>query len=116
MEREVVAMSLTDVPFALSVHREGAAVVVAVSGELDLDTSPRLRRVLLDLVRDQGNRSIVLDVASLTFIDSSALGVLVTVHRDLSAVDGVLTVRSPTNAVRRVFEITGLDRAIVVDG
>ena len=108
-------MSLTDIPFALSVRREGAAVVVVVSGELDLVTSPRLRRVLLDLVRAQGSRSIVLDVASLTFIDSSALGVLVTVHRDLAAVDGLLTVRSPSNAVRRVFEITGLDRAIVIE-
>jgi anti-sigma B factor antagonist len=114
MEREVVAMSLTDVPFSLSVRREESAVVVVVGGELDLDTSPRLRHVLMDLVRAQGNRSIVLDVAWLTFIDSSALGVLVTVHRDLAAVDGRLTVRSASNAVRRVFEITGLDRAIVV--
>jgi anti-sigma B factor antagonist len=109
-------MSLTDVPFALSVRREGSAVVVVVGGELDLDTSPRLRHVLLDLVRAQGNRSIVLDVAELTFIDSSALGVLVTVQRDLAAMDGHLAVRSPSNAVRRVFEITGLDRAIAIEG
>jgi anti-sigma B factor antagonist len=109
-------MSLTGVPFALSVRREGAAVVVAVGGELDLDTSPRLRSVLLDLVRDQGNRSLVLDVADLTFLDSSALGVLVTVQRDLAAMAGRLVVRSPSNAVRRVFEITGLDGAIVLEG
>jgi anti-sigma B factor antagonist len=115
VDREVVAMSLTDVPFALSVRREGSAVVVVVGGELDLDTSPRLRHVLIDLVRAQGNRSLVLDMADLTFIDSSALGVIVTVQRDLAAIDGRLTVRAASNAVRRVFEITGLDRAIVLD-
>jgi anti-sigma B factor antagonist len=109
-------MSLTEVPFALRVRREGTAVVVVIAGELDVDTSPRLRHVLHDLVRSQGNRSLVLDVAGLTFIDSSALGVLVTLQRDLTAIDGRLTVRSASRAVRRVFEITGLDRAIVLDG
>jgi anti-sigma B factor antagonist len=109
-------MSLTDVPFALSVRREGPAVVVVVGGELDLDTSPRLRQVLVDLVRSQGNRTIVLDVATLTFLDSSALGVLVTAQRDLAGIGGQLTVRSPSNAVRRVFEITGLDRVLLLEG
>ena len=109
-------MSLTDVPFALSVARKGKEVVVKVGGELDLDTSPRLRHVLLDLVRAQGNRSLVLDVAAVTFLDSTALGVLVTVQRELAAIRGTLTVRSPTNAVRRVFEITGFDKAVVLAG
>jgi anti-anti-sigma factor len=108
-------MSLTDVPFALSVRREGPAVVVVVGGELDLDTSPRLRQVLLDLVRAQGQRTILLDVATLTFLDSSALGVLVTVQRDLTGGGGQLTVRAPSNAVRRVLEITGLDRVLAVE-
>ena len=108
-------MSTTDAPFALSVRREHAVVVVAVAGELDLDTTPQLRHVLLDLVRAQGETAIVLDVAELTFLDSSALGVLVTVVRDLEAMKGRLVVRSPSNAVRRVFEITGLDRAIAIE-
>ena len=109
-------MSLTDVPFDLRVSDEGAVAVVSVDGELDLETSPRLRQVLLDLVRVKGKRAIVLDCAALTFLDSTALGVLVTVHRDLASVGGRLTVRSASNAVRRVFEITGLDRAIDLEG
>ena len=52
----------------------------------------------------------------MTFIESSALGLQVTVQRDLAAMDGRLVVRSASNAVRRVFEITGLDRAIVLEG
>ena len=115
MNREVPAMPTTDAPFVLTVRREGPEVVVVIGGELDIVTSPQLRTVLLDLVRTEGQRSIVLDVAELTFIDSSALGVLATVLRDLEALDGRLTVRSPSNAVRRVFEITGLDKAIVVE-
>ena len=106
---------VTDVPFELSVVTEGSTAVVSVGGELDLDTSPRLRNVLLDLVRVQGVREVVLDTATLAFLDSTAIGVLVTVQRDLSAVDGRLVVRSPSNAVRRVFEITGLDQAIVLE-
>ena len=108
-------MSLTGVPFDLRVATAGSTAVVSVGGELDLDTSPRLRKVLLDLVRVQGMREVVLDTAALTFVDSTALGVLVTVQRELSAVDGRFVVRSPSNAVRRAFEITGLDQAIVLE-
>ena len=110
-------MSVTDAPFALSVSAsEGAVAVVAVGGELDLSTSPRLRHLLLDLVRVQGKRELVLDCTDLTFLDSTAVGVLVTVQRDLAADGGRLVVRGASNAARRVFAITGLDRAIVLEG
>jgi anti-sigma B factor antagonist len=67
-------------------------------------------------VRSQGNRSIVLDATELAFLDSTGLGVLVTVQRDLAAANGTLVVRGASRSVRRVFEITGLDGTIILEG
>ncbi len=78
---------------------------IRVRGEVDIATSPLLRRQLERLV--DGDEPIVVDVSEMTFIDSSGLGVLVEMlHRRH---DGAgITLRGIQEPVRRVFEITGL--------
>jgi anti-anti-sigma factor len=108
-------MSTTEADLHASITREAGDVIVAVGGDLDLMTTPRLRHLLLDLVRAQGNLSVVLNMAQVTFIDSSALGLIVTLHRELRDRAGTFIVRNPSRAVQRVFEITGLDRSLNLD-
>ena len=100
--------------FALASKRLGAtACVVEVGGELDLNTSPRLRSHVSALL-SEGADLIVIDLSETTFIDSSALHVLLDLRRRLHDVGGRFAVVCPTAAVRRTFEVTGVDGLLAI--
>jgi anti-sigma B factor antagonist len=88
---------------------EGEPILVAV-GEIDVATSPLLRAELATLIAREPN-SITLDLEHVSFVDSSGLGVLVgALKRFREAGDRRdFTILHPQDAVRKVFDITGLD-------
>lgn len=87
--------------------------VLEVLGDLDMATSPRLRDSLRQLI-DAGDRQVVVDLAGVGFMDSSALGALVAFFKELRDVGGRLCVAAPQPGVRGVLSITSVDRAIDV--
>ena len=56
-----------------------------------------------------------IDVGLLIFIDSTGLSLLVSVHKKVRALGHSLTIRDPTPATRRLFQITGLDDVLTVE-
>lgn len=84
--------------------------MIAVEGDLDLVSAPKLRCALLDRL-EAGERRIVLDLSLVTFMDSTALGVLVGVNRRMSP-HGILVMSGAQPSVLRLLEMTGLDRAL----
>lgn len=97
----------------IHVDVEPGRIVCWLAGELDALTAPKLRAVLAEHA-DQG-RDAVLDLSALAFIDSSGLGVLVGALKRFQAASHHVTLRHPTLGLRRVLEITGLDRAFPVE-
>ena len=95
--------------FGYTVARDGDTATVLASGEIDLASSPELRRQLQALL-DDGVRRISLDLGGLTFIDSPGLRVLVGVLKRVNenGDDGAFEIRGLKGPVRKVFEITGL--------
>ncbi|MDN4160416.1 STAS domain-containing protein [Nocardioides abyssi] len=91
-------------------HTEGYAVVVA-RGEIDLATVGGFRLVLSELMVD-GHVHVVVDLADVPFIDSSALGALVAAHRRARGLGGSLAVAGIQAPVARILELTGLDRVL----
>lgn len=87
--------------------------VVQVAGVLDLGTLPELRTCLKQAM-DGGEARIVLDLAGVRLIDSSALGVLVSASQQLRQRSGVLCLACVQPLVRRVLELTSVDRLIDV--
>lgn len=87
--------------------------VVSPAGDLDLHTVPALRR-RLDEVRAGGRNSIIVDLTSVDFLDSSALGLLVNVQRQLAEAGGGLKVACPQPHVQKVFRITRLAEVIPI--
>jgi anti-sigma B factor antagonist len=81
--------------------------VISFEGELDLATAPRLKWILIDAL-EAGHENLVVDLSLTTFMDSTALGVLVGVNRSLG-VDVRIAIVCPQSAVLRIFELSGLD-------
>lgn len=89
------------------------AHVVAVAGEIDLFTAPELKLRLSEPV-DAGVGTVIADLRATTFLDSSSLGVLIGAHRRLQSRGGRMVVVCDNPAIRRTFEITGLDRVLTI--
>jgi anti-sigma B factor antagonist len=93
---------------------DGNAFVVSLAGEVDLYTAPELKRAL-DGITDLGGTSAVVDLADVSFIDSTTLGVLLRAHSELQGLGGRLVLVASDRRVLRTLEITGLDRVLPIE-
>jgi anti-sigma B factor antagonist len=88
--------------------------LVALVGDLDLNTAPDLTRVL-DTFIENGPAEVVLDFSGLSFLDSTGISVLIAAQSSLNQQGRRLTIRSPRAPARRLFEITGLTEILNVE-
>ncbi len=93
----------------LDVTEQNGWAVLAVRGEVDVYTAPRLREKLVELV-SEGKSRIVVDLEAVEFLDSTGLGVLVGGLKRVRTNDGELRLVCTQNRILRVFEITGLTK------
>src|SRR5919202_3396063 len=92
---------------------DGDRHVVAVRGEIDLFTAPELKQKLTDAI-EGGKSRIVVDLTDTTFLDSTALGVLIGAVKRLRSREGVLTIVNTDANIAKTFEITGLDQIFTI--
>jgi len=87
--------------------------IVAVRGEIDLFTAPELKHVLAQCM-EAGRVRIVVDLTEATFLDSTALGVLIAGVKRLRARGGELALVNVDENIAKTFEITGLDQIFTI--
>lgn len=95
--------------FAMEVARQGARIDVALSGELDAYSAPRLREGMAQLGEIAG-RHVVVDLGRVGFVDSAGLSAIVSTLRAVKEADGAVSLRSMSPQLHKLFEITGLSR------
>jgi anti-sigma B factor antagonist len=88
------------------------AYVIALQGELDLYSTPRLLAELEALVPD--GPEIVLDLTGVTFIDSTALGAILLGARKLRQAGGGIAIVSPGATTTKLLSMVGIDRVVPV--
>jgi anti-sigma B factor antagonist len=94
--------------------REGGVVVIA-GGEIDLASSPELRKALLD--PQASAQTVVLDLREVTFIDSSGLGVIVGQQKRARETGKDFAVAiAGASAVERILELSGLVKVLDLVG
>lgn len=86
------------------------AVIAAVTGELDFGTTSRLVSALGDAPAE--GCDVILDLAGLTFCDSTALGTLVALHKRVAEHGGRLFLTAVGRPVLDAITVTSLDRLL----
>jgi anti-anti-sigma factor len=89
---------------------EAGVPTIKLSGEVDMSNVDALRRLIEPVVARAPER-VIFDLASLTFMDSSGIALLLQVSAKTEAV----RVRDPSALVRRMIDATGLSDVLVVD-
>ena len=87
--------------------------IVAVGGEIDVYTAPKLRDKISELVAT-GSYDIVVDMHEVEFLDSTGLGVLVGGLKKVRAHDGSLRLVCNQDRLLKIFRITGLAKVFVI--
>ena len=87
--------------------------VVSVAGELDMYTAPPFEQQVLDAL-DSGRGRVVVDLSGCEFIDSTALGILLTATQRLGEQSDRLVLVTADRSIVKVFEISGLDRTFTI--
>ena len=89
-------------------------LVLPLSGEQSLPEATRLRERLLELIGDTTLRVIILDLAAVTFIDSTTIGVIIGARKRLSTQGRHLWLAAPNEAVHRTLTVIALDKLMPV--
>jgi anti-anti-sigma factor len=92
--------------FQVEVRREGSAALIAISGELDLASGPRLEEELSSL--DPDVSLVVVDLRRLEFMDSTGLSIIVRAHQRLAEQDRELSLVRGSPQVQRLLDLTGV--------
>jgi anti-sigma B factor antagonist len=85
------------------------ASLIDLEGEIDVYTAPNLKQQIINLL-DEGVRHVTVNLTDVEYLDSTALGVLIGGLKRLRERDGSLDLICPNPRIKRVFEITGLDK------
>ena len=85
-----------------------------LNGAVDIAIAGELRRELVKLVRE-GHTRLLIDLSDVNFIDSTGLGVLLHIVKQLRTKRGRLAVACPDPTMRRLFELIGHNLLFPVD-
>lgn len=86
--------------------------IVTLAGEIDLETSPQARQILLDTL--EKSEKLLIDMASVTYIDSSGIATLVEAFQRAKKNGGQIAFICLNPAVIRVFTLARLDKVFAI--
>ena len=92
---------------------DGDTQLLRARGELDLYAAPEFKRRMAEAI-EGGKTRIVVDLTDATFMDSTALGVLIGALKRLRLREGTLAVASGQPSILRILEVTGMDQVLQV--
>jgi anti-sigma B factor antagonist len=92
----------------------GDAVVATLRGEIDLHNSPSVRSTLLKFLEENKPKKLVLNLAEVPYMDSSAIAVLVEALQKLRKTGGKIYLTNLQPRVKGLLEIARLDSIFIV--
>jgi anti-anti-sigma factor len=92
----------------LQIDRNGTSATVTVAGDIDLTSAPRLDDEVTALIEDSVSR-LTITLGGVSFMDSTGLRVLLKASKLLDTNGGTLLLEEPSDPVRRLLEVSGLD-------
>jgi anti-sigma B factor antagonist len=91
----------------------GHRTLVAVGGEIDVYTAPKLRERLVAVI-DSGGHDLIVDLEGVDFLDSTGLGVLVGALKRVREHQGSLRLVCTGERLLKIFRITGLAKVFTI--
>jgi len=95
-------------------HKEPSCLLVKVTGDLDLSTVSRFKEGVEQELRKTGVPNLVLNLRSLSFIDSTGLGAILGRHKEVTARGGRMILTEVPPKVLSMLEMAGLSSVLTI--
>ena len=95
------------------IEKPGASVVV-FSGEIDLESSPVAREILIKCFKNTKKAKVIVDLSEVTYIDSSGVASLVEALQAAKKSGGIFALAATSEPTRRVLELARLDKVFTM--
>ncbi|MHC1568136.1 MAG: STAS domain-containing protein [Candidatus Syntropharchaeia archaeon] len=89
-------------------------VIVKPKGELDLSNAFNFKKQLLDDFLNKGKNKLIIDLSDVHYMDSSALGAMISLHKSCRLNGGMLILIKMDKSLKRLFKLTQLDSIIPI--
>lgn len=96
----------------IETREKDGTILVTLSGEVDLSHSAALRKRLMELMFER--RNVVVDMAAVTYVDSSGIAGLVEAYQMARKSNTRFTLAAVSDPVRRVLQLARLDRVFTL--
>jgi anti-sigma B factor antagonist len=97
----------------IAVRKSKGIAIIDLAGEVDAFTSSRFREIMMDII-EGGGTNLIINMTDVQYIDSSGLGALVGGLKRATERKGRITLICERPQVRKVFEITGLEKVFPI--
>ena len=97
----------------ISTRDKGNATIVSISGDVDLYSSPQVRRIIIGLT-EKKKPLIIVDLNQVEYMDSSGIATLVEGLQQVGKYSGEIRLFGLASAVREVFELSRLDKVFQI--
>lgn len=94
---------------AVKIEQKNALTICYISGEIDINTAPDIKKSLDKLLSKKEPR-IIINFSSVTYVDSSGLATLVEILKNMRSYGGKMRLSNLSPKIKSLFEITKLDR------
>ncbi|MDK8183188.1 STAS domain-containing protein [Paenibacillus sp. UMB4589-SE434] len=95
--------------FAVVTHQDGQQITIQLQGDLDLAASGEFRSFMEPLANDSTNQ-LTLDLSKLTYIDSTGIGILISIVKVRKAAGAPFFVENVPSQVQKLFDMTGISK------
>jgi len=95
---------------------KGSTLVISIIGEIDHHSAEYIRDKIDAQMMKSTTRNIVFDLSRVGFMDSSGIGVVVGRYKNISKLDGKAAIVNPNAQIRKILEISGIQRIIPIFG
>ncbi len=95
----------------LTEHQQGTATVLDINGRFDFGARREFKEAM-DRLQQAGCRHVILNLEKVSFVDSSALGLLVVAHQNLKLKEGRISLVNPQSYVRQILDLANVPRMI----
>ncbi|HDG62291.1 MAG TPA: anti-sigma factor antagonist [Thermotoga sp.] len=89
-------------------------VIIKPKGELDLSNAFNFKKQLLNDFLTKGKNKLIIDLSDVHYMDSSALGAMISLHKSCRLNGGMLILIKMDKSLKRLFKLTQLDSIIPI--
>lgn len=94
---------------------DGGKAVITLAGKITFENSADVRDKVKSLLESNDIKNLIFELSAVKFIDSSGLGLLVSIKNTISKKQGSFVIKNATDTVKKIMKQTGLDKYFEIE-